>query len=265
MGCYLSKKLLLIFFVMSLYSQLYAEQAGNRDSIDARVDRLERLMNSQKQLELLYRVKQIRQENQKLRGLLEKQTNEVHLLKQREKNHYADLNRRMDALEKGRKNTSNKIEVIDKSVPIVKSVPKKIQPPIRPKKQAESKKDQQTEQQAYQQAYNELIAHQYNKASGSFKQFVQDYSNSRYAHIAQYWIAEASYAQRNYEQAIIDYQLLLDHYSFSPKKAEAELKKAYCYYELSNKNKAREILQSLLKTYPDTTESIQAKHLLKKL
>lgn len=267
---------------MGLCAQLYAEQASNSGSLEDRISHLERLMNSQKQLELLFRVKQIKQENQQLRSLVEEQSNEIHLLKQRQKDRYTDLNKRIEILEKGRDvaldSKTKTIEVIDKSVPIIKNTPKKSSKskvvdaaaPAVEKKSVKKKKtisdtDHQAEQKAYQKAYNELIAHRYNKARDSFVRFIQHYPGRRYAHIAQYWIAEASYAQRNYEQAIIDYQLLLDRYSFSPKKAEAELKKAYSYYELADKDKAREILHSLIKNYPDTTESGQAKHLLKKL
>ncbi len=128
-----------------------------------------------------------------------------------------------------------------------------------------SEKERKAEQKAYQKAYDELRALRYNKARDSFSQFIQQYPSGRYAHIAQYWVAESSYAQGNYQQAIIDYQLLLDVYPFSPKKAEAELKKAFSYYELGNKEKARRTLDELLRTYPDTTEAGQAKRLLKKL
>ncbi|NOQ78574.1 MAG: tetratricopeptide repeat protein, partial [Gammaproteobacteria bacterium] len=112
---------------------------------------------------------------------------------------------------------------------------------------------------------DELRARRYNKARDSFIALIAKYPSGRYAHIAQYWVAEASYAQRNFEQAIIDYQLLLDVYPFSPKKAAAQLKKAYSYYESGNKDAARNTLNQLLINYPDTTEAGQAKRLLKQL
>ena len=270
--------------------------------LDVRVDRLERLMSSQKQLELLYRMKQLQEENQKLRGLLEEQSNDMHLLKQQQRELYSDLNRRLSRMEgDGAQNTdahsssgaaapeTREIEVIDKSTlrqsgygvtereEIVVIVDDKAKnkppvyeaavvnkPPVATIKPM-SEKERKAEQKAYQKAYDELRALRYNKARDSFTQFIQQYPSGRYAHIAQYWVAESSYAQGNYQQAIIDYQLLLDVYPFSPKKAEAELKKAFSYYELGNKEKARRTLDELLRTYPDTTEAGQAKRLLKKL
>lgn len=128
-----------------------------------------------------------------------------------------------------------------------------------------SAQQHQTEQKAYQKAYDELRAQHYVKARDSFSEFIKQYPNGRYAHIAQYWIAESSYAQKNYQQAVLDYQQLIDVYPNSPKRAESQLKKAYCFNEMGNKDKARKSLQLLLAQYPNTTEASQAKRLLKTL
>ena len=284
MNAYVIKGICLSFFVIGLVgSYAYAEQP---ESLESRIARLERVMNSQKQLDLLLRVKQIKQENQQLRALIEEQSNEIRLLKQKQKDLYTDLNRRLGQAEAGKSEanntavvkssatisaTQNTVEVIEKSVSAnstrqqeTESINDNVTSSDTVIK-SETKTDFQAEKGVYQKAYNELIARQYNKARNSFVQFIKQYPHGRYAHIAQYWIAESSYAQHNYKQAITDYQQLIDNYAVSPKKAEAELKKAYCYYELSEKDKAREVLNNLLKTYPNTTEAGQAKHLLKTL
>lgn len=288
-------------------SRAYGSSDVKNRPLDVRVDRLERLMSSQKQLELLSRMKQLQEENQQLRGLLEDQSNEIRLLKQQQRELYADLNRRLSQMEGGSAQSSDSapvlmnpvesaaqdsrnIQVIDKSTlkhsiygvtereeivvggdndkvkksPDLSESGTASKPPVAVIKPM-SEKQRKAEQKAYQKAYDELRALRYNKARDSFSQFIQQYPSGRYAHIAQYWVAESSYAQRNYEQAIVDYQLLLDVYPFSPKKAEAELKKAYSYYELGQKQKARRSLDELLITYPNTTEAGQAKRLIKKL
>jgi tol-pal system protein YbgF len=251
--------------------------------VSVRLDRLERLMSSQKQLEMLYRVNQLQKENQQLRALLEEQGHEIHRLKQQQKDLYSDLNRRLSQMEQSgslakplesdvtvQEQTQQPI-VIDKSSTQNKITHPKVinnKPVVKPKVatiKPMSKKERQQEQAAYQKAYNELTARRYAKARDSFSVFVQRYPSGRYAHIAQYWIAESSYAQHYYEQAVQDYQLLLDVYPFSPKKAEAELKKAYSYNKLNNKKAARQTLNQLLLQYPNTTEAGQAKRLLKQL
>ncbi len=271
--------------------------------LDVRVERLERLMSSQKQLEFLYRLKQLQKENQELRSLLEEQANEIRQLKQQQRQLYQDMDRRLGqgagvsqtplsgtesaVQEKSQEKTAPPVEVIEKSTvkpsnygitqreeilveqpgpssskPVSASTSQKPHVAVRKPMTA---KERQAEQQAYQEAYNELKARRYNAAREAFSQFIEQYPHGRYAHIAQYWIAESSYAQRDYEQAIADYQRLLDVYPFSPKKAEAELKKAYSYYELGKKDETRKTLEQLLRQYPDTTEAGQARRLLKKL
>jgi len=291
-----SQTAILLVILMSLINSVCADEPvsdyKNRP-LDVRVDRLERLMSSQKQLELLYRMKQLQQENQQLRNLMEEQNNELRILRQQQRDLYSDLNRRLSQMEGDSNTTSDTAKlsvqeaeqnppakkadlpvVTDKSSVIEArygvtqreeiAVETKSKPEVATIKPM-SEKERKAEQKMYQQAYDELRARQYNRARDSFIEFIQKYPGGRYAHIAQYWVAESSYAQRKYSQAIIDYQLLLDVYPFSPKKAEAELKKAYSYYELGNKDTARNTLNQLLINYPDTTEAGQAKRLLKQL
>jgi len=58
---------------------------------------------------------------------------------------------------------------------------------------------------------------------------------------------------------------LLNVYPYSPKKAEAQLKKANSYNFLGDTESARKTLKQLLLDYPKTTEAAQAQRLLKQL
>lgn len=283
----------LLLIMAAILTPVFAESETDykKRPLDVRVDRLERLTSSQKQLELLYRMKQLQEENQQLRSLLEEQTNEMHLIKQQQRELYTDLNRRLSQMEgadPGKMATTvkpeDKYSATGTAEPVLSpakygttereevsvSDGKIVEQPVDEKKAVYkkipmSKKERLQEQKAYQKAYDELRARRYSKARDSFVAFIQKYPGGSYAHIAQYWVAESSYAQQNYEQAIIDYQLLLDFYPMSPKKAEAELKKANSFYELGNKETARQTLNQLLINYPETTEAGQAKRLLKQL
>lgn len=302
----------LLLIMSGVLMPVFAESETDykKRPLDVRVDRLERLTSSQKQLELLYRMNQLQEENQQLRSMLEEQVNEMHLIKQQQRELYTDLNRRLSQMEGGdTSKMANTVKPEDKqsatgTAEPVLSPAKKDLPVVLDKTSSEqakygtaerdgvtvshgksqtiverpvdekkavykkipmSKKERLQEQKLYQKAYDELRARRYSKARDSFVAFIHKYPGGSYAHIAQYWVAESSYAQQNYEQAIIDYQLLLDFYPMSPKKAEAELKKAYSFYELGNKETARQTLNQLLMNYPETTEAGQAKRLLKQL
>src|SRR3569832_2023908 len=61
----------------------------------ARGTQLERLLEGQALTDMLLRVQQMQQELQKLRGDLEVQTNEINGLKQRQRDLYLDIDRRL--------------------------------------------------------------------------------------------------------------------------------------------------------------------------
>ena len=121
------------------------------------------------------------------------------------------------------------------------------------------------EQNAYQKAFDLLRELRYEQAIKAYRQFIRDYPNGRYAHIAQYWLSEASYAQRHFKQAIIDYQDLVTNYPNSPKLAEAMLKIGYSYNALGQNKEAKDIIEKLLRVYPNTTAAGQGQNLLKKI
>ena len=79
-------RVLLLIMITGSVSGVFAAPADYKNRpLDVRVDRLERMMGSQKQLELLYRMKQLQEENQQLRSLLEEHSNEIRLLKQQQR------------------------------------------------------------------------------------------------------------------------------------------------------------------------------------
>ena len=121
------------------------------------------------------------------------------------------------------------------------------------------------ERQAYQKAFDQLRDLHYGQAITAFRTFLKQYPNGRYSYIAQYWIAEADYAQRDFKQAIIDYGDLIQHYPKNPKVAEAMLKTGYCYYESGQKDAAKKELNQLLQRYPNSTEAGQASNFLQKM
>lgn len=268
---------LLVLICLANISPVAAE---SESSLALRVERIEELMGSGRQLQLLSRIRRLQQENQQLRSLLEEQDNSNQIFQQQQRDIYSNFNRRLKILEvtESTKQADSQASLQinsqtmlqkdpqEREVEALQSVPTDI---VKDKTRVEPKPmsaaERGTEKTAYQRAYNELRTRNYNQARDSFTLFLQRYPEGHYARLAQYWIAEASYVQQQYQQAIIDYQRLLDNYPQTPKKAEAELKKAFSYYELGDKNKAQKNLRQLLVDYPKTTEAGQARRLLKKL
>ena len=228
-------------------------------STEDRIRRLERLLQSQGLVSLMVHQQELQQELEQLRGDIEVQTNNLAELKKRQRELYVDIDRRLLAVERnGGSRTPAQAPASTNSTPVTATQ-------ARPSTAPPSAAQAQDEQQSYQKAFDLLRALRYDKAIQAFREFIRQFPNGRYAHIAQYWVAEANYAQRRFADAIVDYQALLDHYPNSPKLAEAMLKIGYSQFELKQYDQARDSLERLIKAYPGTTEAGQGQNLLQKI
>ncbi len=288
---------LLVVLGMGLAGQSIAEESATAKSAkpaaippppttEERVERLERLINSQGLVDILLRLENLQKDVQNIQGDNEVQMHKLDELRKRQRELYIDIDRRLLQLE--RKQTGRAPVAVDKSkspasastaVTAAKAAGSGAHvsgtvaggKPTGGRRTAVAAKpvvgepQQETEQEAYQKAFNLLRELRYDKAGLAFRAFIEKYPEGRYAHIAQYWLAEASYAQRDFRTAIADYQKLIDDYAGSPKRAEAMLKIGYSYYELKDYPKAQAVLEQLLAAYPSTTEAGQAQNLLQKI
>ena len=228
---------------------------------EERLSRLERILESQGLADMLMRMDNLQNEIQKLRGDLELQSHQLDEIKQRQRDLYVDVDRRLLRLERnepasggaGDANTGS--AATHATAGQSQTTPAANTAPV----------DSAGEQQAYQKAFDMLRGLRYDQAVTAFRSFLSKYPKGRYAHIAQYWIGEADYAQRKFKEAIGDYQKLIDDYPTSPKLAEAMLKIGYSQYELKNNKAAETILKQLIKSYPGTTEAGQAQNLIQKI
>jgi len=250
-------------------------------SVELRLNKLERQINNQTLLEMFDHIDSLQAELQEIRALSEEQTHQIESLKQRQRDLYLDLDRRLSRAEReggavfplANQLTGSDSGSIGTPVLVGSGQPQQ-QPLVTGEassvietapQQVEESDALAEEREAYQQAFNLLRQLQYDPATAAFKSFIKKYPNGRYAHIAQYWLGEASYARRDFKQAIADYQILIDHYPQSPKMAEAMLKMGYSRWELKAVIGAKTILDRLVMQYPDSPEAKQAQPLLEKL
>lgn len=260
------KKSTWVIFVSLLVSFSYstAFAAGKEQSVNERLERMERLVNSKGLVDVVVRIESMQSELQNLLGEIELQKHALSEIKKRQRDLYVDIDRRLLQIERRSGASTN--------LPISKPSPKPvnkvdvISPSVPSKKTAPIPSDnKEGEQVAYQKAFDLLRALRYEKATHAFRQFLSDYPSGRYAHIAQYWLAETSYHTRKYDVAVQDYQTLINQYPKSPKRADALLKIGYSQFELKLFSKAEDVLKKLIQSYPGTTESGQAENLLQKI
>ena len=72
---------------------------GSGSSLEERVTKLERVLDGQALADLLTRIQRLQQDVQKLRGDLEVQDNDINGIKQRQRDLYLDIDRRLQQLE----------------------------------------------------------------------------------------------------------------------------------------------------------------------
>lgn len=263
-------KIILILFATSLLNTgvFAADKTAN---IEDRLNRLERLVNSKGLVDVMVRVESLQSELQRLVGEIEVQKHTLDEIKKRQRDLYLDIDRRILQIER-RSGTGSSAATIpltttpatpEKNMAIINEEPvSKETSVVEPPK---AMKTLEGEQVAYQKAFDLLRALRYEKATQAFRQFLTDFPDGRYAHIAQYWLAETSYHTRKYTVAVEDYQTLINQYPKSPKRADALLKIGYSQFELKLFAQAESVLKKLIQSYPGTTESGQAENLLQKI
>ena len=82
---------------------------------------------------------------------------------------------------------------------------------------------------------------------------------------AQFYVGDSYYNQKNYKNAVAEFDKCLERYPQGDKAAAARLKKGFALIELGEKNAAVRELRSLIDQYPNSREADLARQRLKKL
>lgn len=116
----------------------------------------------------------------------------------------------------------------------------------------------------YNQAY-QLLVSKPAEAVPLFRSFLANYPQHELAANAQYWLAEALYAQKDFDGASQEFMKVLKQYKDSPKSSGAALKLGYSFYELQQWEYARRTLEDTVRFFPDSSSSKLAEARLQKM
>ena len=105
----------------------------------------------------------------------------------------------------------------------------------------------------------------YSGAIEQFKKFLEKHPDSNLADNAQYWIGESYYALQNFDQAIVEFDLVRKDYPKSDKVPAAWLKIGYSFAELGNRVDARLFLQEVINRFPQSKEAEKARDKIRTL
>jgi len=261
------KSVVLASLFTSISSPLYAESGM---TIEQRLGRLENILSSQVLMEQSQRVEQIQLELTSLRELLENQENQLNLIKQRQRNLYQDIDRRLNDLEISGGSVSapdgsgSSIAAPTASLAVSGSsiAPPGGSAPVNPPLLATGDKNGKS---AYTQAFNTLKEGRYKQAIVAFKEFQKNYPESAFGANAQYWLGETYSVSRDYKTALSEFQRVVSDYPESNKVEGALLKIGYTYYEMQDWAAAKTALELVITKYPGTTVSRKAKERLQRM
>jgi len=110
----------------------------------------------------------------------------------------------------------------------------------------------------------ELIQKKEDFAGGRqwLQEFLQRYPQHPLAVNAMYWIGEAWYGEKKYENAILQFQDVIEKFGDHPKVAAALLKQGLAFHALGDGDNARVILKKVIDTFPLSEEAKKAKEKL---
>jgi tol-pal system protein YbgF len=243
--------------LLATSNPLWAENA--KMTTEQRLDRLERMQRNQNMADLVYQVQQLKQEIQRLNGELELQKHAMDAMNRRQRDLYLDIDQRLSRMQPGAAAAMPAVPA-----PAPAALPRQAPPtaaavpapaPVAAKAAPTTPPDPKKEAEVYQRAFNLLKQGRYPESIKAFRAFLKDYTGGNYEDNAQYWLAEASYVNRDFDTALQDFSKVLINYPKSSKVPGAMLKMGYIFYEQKAWEKAREVLQRLDKEYAGTTEA----------
>jgi len=134
---------------------------------------------------------------------------------------------------------------------------------------------QQAQQQALAQApppdvlYNNALR-DYNAAKNDlakqeFSDYVRFYPTTDFAGNSYFYLAELAYKQGNFQEAVTNYDQVIQNFPTGNKGPSSELKKGLALIELGKKDDGVTQLRHVIQRYPRSTEALQAKDRLRKL
>lgn len=204
--------------------------------LDRRLQNIERIIENQGLVQLTQKVAELERRADQLQGRDEELEYESVETAERQRLLFADLDSRIAELERSLQSRGSASVLEGGTLP-----PGQLPVP------------EGTDRDNYQVAFELLKEERYDMAAASFQEFLVAFPDSELVDNAQYWLAESYYASGDFQQALQDFQAVIDDYPRSSKVPDALLKMGLCNYSLQRWDAARETLTRVQQDYAETT------------
>lgn len=211
-------------------------------------------VGSQANIQLLDKLKSVQQELQELRGQLEVQAYHLKKLEQQQLTFYKDIDSRLGGHPPPQ--TSQTVpEATNQSLTI--DSPKKPAASsfyrTAPKNNVSTNHKNPAEAQiSYLAAYDLLKSKHFDEALEAMQAFVKNYPQGGYTANAHYWLGELYMVKKEYGNAIGHFEIVLNQFPSSSKRAASLLKIGYALAASGHEIEAMQRLQEVIRHYPDT-------------
>ncbi|RLA33312.1 MAG: tol-pal system protein YbgF [Gammaproteobacteria bacterium] len=219
------------------------------EELDRRLGAIERILANGSLVELTMQVDDMQRQNAELQGRTESLEHSAESTASRQRDLYIDVDDRIQSLERSLQSQPAAVNVLDGGALLPGQLPVP----------GGSDRDN------YQAAFELLKEQRYEPAALAFQQFLISYPDSQLADNAQYWLAESFYVTDQFENALKEFQVVINKHPRSRKVPDALLKIGYSNYELERYDAARTSLGMVQSEYPDTTAARLAEQRLKRM
>jgi tol-pal system protein YbgF len=232
--------------------------------IEARLIRVERVLENQSLVQLSSEVERLRSETTALRGEIETLRFESENSDTRQRELYADVDRRLQELETSPQSFNAPPPSAPFGAPSDPVGAPSLGAPSEPAP-AVAARPVGSDQQNYQAAFEMISARRYEEAGAAFETFLTQFPTSPLADNAQYWLGETYYVRGQFDTALAEFRKVIEEHPQSAKMPDALLKAGYCQIELGDSGAARSSLQEVMRQFPDTTAARLASQRLSSL
>ena len=218
------------------------------DQLERRLESIERIVNNESLVQLSQQVSTLERRADQLQGDAEILRYDAEETADRQRLLYADIDARIQSLESSLQARGSGYVLDGGTLP-----PGQLPIP------------EGSDRDNYQVALELLREERYDMAATAFRQFLVAFPNSELADNAQYWLAESYYASNKFEQALQDFEAVINDHPRSRKVPDALLKMGYCNYSLKRWAAARVTLTRVQADYPETTAARLAGQYLQRM
>lgn len=278
--------IVLAIAIVCVAGQTQAQSRAKLSDVDARLVRVEKVLD-QSLLKLLQQIEGLQGEVRLLRGEIENLNNDISTLKKRNRDLYNDTDRRITDLESA--GSSSTLPALSEELeeefvetqdagdqpvfvaeapaipqPRVTSGINGPAPPTSPVG-ANTRAASAAEKARYTQAYDALARGNNAEAVQGFDQFLREYPDGPFSDNAWYWQGEAKYAERDFDNALYNFSVVVEFFPGSPKVPDSRLKIGYALYEQQRFGEAKQVLTGVTDDYPGRSAAVLARKRLQQM